>query len=84
MVGFLRLLGAVQVGQATSADTYYSEVREIVLPSGLSTFSTLQAIMPDAPRQIGPYHPKYQFNGDMADTAALEKWIADLNASSTE
>jgi hypothetical protein len=84
MVGFLRLLGAVQVGQATSADTYYSEVREIVLPSGLSTFSPLQAIMPDAPRQIGPYHPKHQFNGDMADTAALEKWIADLNASSTE
>jgi hypothetical protein len=84
VVGFFRQLGAIQVGEVTNADTHYSEVREIVLPSGLSTFSTLQAMMPDAPRQIGPYDPKYQFNGDIADTAALEKWIADLNASSTE
>jgi len=32
--------------QLLGADTHYSEVREIVLPSGLSTFSTLQAMMP--------------------------------------
>jgi len=74
-VGYFRKLGGIQVGQATGADTHYSEVREIVLPSGLSTFSTLQAIMTDEPHNIGPYLPKYEFEGDIADTAALEKWI---------
>jgi hypothetical protein len=77
MVIFFRKLGAIQVGQTTGADTHYSEVRQILLPSGLSTFSTLQAIMPDQPRNIGPFVPKFQFDGDIADTAALEKWIAE-------
>jgi hypothetical protein len=52
-------------------------VREIVLPSGLATFSTLQAIMTDAPRKIGPFDPKIPYPGDIADTAALEKWVAE-------
>jgi hypothetical protein len=76
-VGFFRALGAIQVGQATGADTHYSEVHEIVLPSGLSVFSTLRALMPDSPLDIGPYVPKYVYEGDIADTAALESWIAD-------
>jgi hypothetical protein len=38
MVMFFRKLGATQIGQATAADTHYSEYREIVLPSGLSAF----------------------------------------------
>jgi hypothetical protein len=67
-------------GFDTGADTHYSEVRAITLPSGLSSFSTLQAIMPDAPRNIGPYVPHDEFDGDIADTAALEKWIASLAA----
>jgi hypothetical protein len=74
---FLRQLGAIQVGAATGADTHFSEVRQIVLPSGLSTFSTLQAIETDSPPKIGPYEPKYPYSGDIADTVALEKWISD-------
>jgi len=77
-VGFFRALGATQVGQSTGADTHYSEVHEIVLPSGLATFSTLRAIMPDEPREIGPYAPRVVWDGDMADTPALEAWIAGL------
>jgi len=76
-VDYFRRLGAIQVGQATGADTHYTEVREIVLPSGLSTFSTLQAMDPDSPRNIGPFEPQFEFDGDIADTAALETWIAD-------
>jgi hypothetical protein len=77
-VGFFRALGATQVGQSTGADTHFSEAREIVLPSGLATFSTLRALMPDQPRAIGPYAPKLTWTGDMADTAALETWVAGM------
>ena len=77
VVEYFKKLGATLVGQMTGADTHFSEVREIVLPSGLSTFSTLQAIMPDAPRAIGPFAPDVPYDGDISDTAALEKWIAE-------
>jgi len=83
-VDYFRQLGAVQVGQPTGADTHYSEVREIVLPSGLSTFSTLQAVMPDRPRAIGPYRPTIEYTGDIADTAALEKWAATADAAGSK
>ena len=82
MVGFFRKLGAVQVGEATGSDTHYAEVRQIVLPSGLSTFSTLQAIMPDYPRQIGPFVPQLTYSGNIANTPALEAWIRGLATKS--
>lgn len=82
VVEYFKKLGATLVGQMTGADTHFSEVREIVLPSGLSTFSTLQAIMPDAPRTVGPFAPDVPYDGDISDTAALEKWTAQLATSS--
>ena len=81
VAGFFRQLGATLVGQTTGADTHFSEVREITLPSGLSTFSTLQAIEPGMPRAVGPYAPDVPYDGDIGDTAALEKWIAQLATS---
>jgi hypothetical protein len=77
-VGDFLKLGAAQIGEPTGAVTHYSEVRELVLPSGLSTFSTLMAIMTESPLRIGPFVPKYEFDGDIADTAALEKWVQEL------
>jgi hypothetical protein len=79
-VEFFRALGAVQIGQATGADTRYSEYRQVTLPSGLSAFSTLQAVMPDHPRRIGPYVPDIPYDGDMADTGALEAWVQSLSS----
>ncbi len=76
VVGFFEKLGATLVGQTTGADTHYGEVREIVLPSGLSTFSVLQAIDPAQPLHIGPYVPAYPYGGDISETAALEGWIS--------
>lgn len=70
-----RRLGALHAGQTTNANTHYSEVRVDTLPSGLSIFSTLQAIMSAAPLQFGPFEPSLRYDGDMADTAALEAWI---------
>jgi len=80
VAGFFRKLGATLVGQTTGADTHFSEVREITLPSGLSTFSTLQAVEADQPRALGPYVPDVPYDGDISDTAALETWIAGLAA----
>lgn len=74
---FFRKLGAIQVGQSTNADTHNSEVRAIALPSGLSMFTTLQAIMPDEPYKIGPFVPAHVYAGDIADTAAVARWITD-------
>ena len=77
-VGFFRRLGAIQIGQITGVATHYSEVREETLPSGLSVFSTLQALMPDQPAEIGPFAPAIAYEDDIADTAALEKWVLTL------
>lgn len=73
-----RQLGAIQIGQTTDANTHYSEVREILLPSGLSYFSTLQAFAPGTPRQLGPFVPTYAFDGDIADTPLVEKWALGI------
>lgn len=70
-----RRLGALHLGQATDAATHYFEVREERLPSGLSHFSTLQAFSPASPAQMGPYVPEIAYDGDIADTAALEAWV---------
>ena len=73
-----RRLGALHVGEETDAATRYFEVREDRLPSGLSMFSTLQALSPGSPAQIGPFTPEISYDGDISDTAALEAWIATL------
>jgi hypothetical protein len=73
-----RRLGALHTGEATDAMTRYFEVREETLPSGLSAFSTLQALSPSSPPQIGPLVPHRVYEGDISDTAALERWAATL------
>ena len=78
MTDEFRRLGAIHVGEATDAATNYMEVREEVLPSGLSAFSTLQAVATGSPHAIGPFVPAITYPGSIADTAALERWIAGL------
>lgn len=70
-----RRLGAFHVGQTTDAATWYVDVREQYLPSGYSMFSTLQAISGDS-KEVGPFAPSLTYDGDIADTAALEQWIS--------
>lgn len=71
---FLKL-GAFHIGQTTDAATHFLEVREEYLPSGYSLFSTLQVVDPSGPYQIGPFEPDLIYNGDIADTRALEAWV---------
>jgi hypothetical protein len=70
-------LGAVQIGTPTAFETNYSEVREITLPSGVATFSTLQAILMSSPSQFGPFTPRFTFEGDISDTLAVERWFME-------
>jgi hypothetical protein len=72
----LRQLGAVQVGQSTNAGTRYHEVRETLLPSELGFLSTLQEVVMSEPPQYGPFEPKYVYDGNIADTAAVQHWVA--------
>jgi hypothetical protein len=71
-------LGALHVGQTTDAGTHYMEVREERLPSGLSWFSTLEAVAMDMPAKLGPFTPSVPYDGDIGDTAALEQWVLKL------
>jgi hypothetical protein len=70
-----RTLGAFHVGETTDAATWYVDVREQYMPSGYSLFSTLEAVSGDQ-REVGPFVPTLTYEGDIADTAALERWIS--------
>jgi hypothetical protein len=76
-VAIFRALGATQVGEATDVSTRYMEVREIMLPSGLRTFSTLQKVSIGI-GDFGPYEPHVLYPGSLADTDALREWVARL------
>lgn len=71
----MRRLGAVQAGQPTREGNWYMEVRDEPLPSGLGGFRTMQKVAMEFPRKMGPYMPDMAYDGDIADTAALERWL---------
>jgi Peptidase family S41 len=74
-------LGAVHVGRTTSADTLYMETRSYKLPSGITGGSMPMKVYRGRPRKSNePAVPKHIFDGDINDTAALEQWIANLEA----
>ena len=72
-----RRLGATHVGEATDMSTRYMEVREITLPSGLRTFSTLQKVALGF-GDFGPYTPQIVYPGAMTDSDKLKAWVAAL------
>lgn len=72
-----RRLGALHVGEATDMSTRYMETRDIVLPSGLRTFSTLQKVAVGF-GDFGPYEPRLVYPGPLADTDKLQAWVAAL------
>lgn len=76
-VDLFRRLGALHVGEATDMSTRYMEVREIVLPSGLRTFSTLQKVALGT-GDYGPYAPSLAYPGALNDDAQLKAWVAAL------
>ena len=78
-VDLWKALGAVQVGQETSADTLYMDLREDVLPGGRVRAAIPMKVYRGRPRGSNvPQVPAYRFAGDMRDTTALERWVAGL------
>ncbi|QWT19503.1 hypothetical protein KPL74_17365 [Bacillus sp. NP157] len=73
-------LGAIHVGQETSADTAYMDIRQRTLPSGHVALAVAMKVYRGRPRGSNvPWVPRYPYEGDLADTAALERWIAGLH-----
>lgn len=78
-VDLWRALGAVHVGQTTSADTLYMDIRVRRLPSGLGAIVVPMKVYRGRKRGPNqPVAPVHAYAGDIADTAALERWIAAL------
>jgi hypothetical protein len=80
-VDLWRALGAVHVGRTTSADTLYMEVRSRKLPSGITGVDLPMKVYRNRARGSNePVAPVYSFAGDIADTAAVERWVVSLEA----
>lgn len=74
-----KALGAIQVGQETSADTLYMDVRQDVLPSGLTRIAVPMKVYRGRTRGSNePLRPVHPYPGDLRDTGALAQWIATL------
>lgn len=72
-------LGAIPIGRETGADTLYMEVRQVDLPAGLGTVSLPMKVYSDRARGSNePVIPHHRFDGDLADTAALQEWVSTL------
>ena len=72
-----RRLGALHVGEATDMSTRYMEIRDIILPSGLRTFSTLQKVAIGT-GDYGPYAPRVVYPGPLHEDDKLKAWVAAL------
>lgn len=71
--------GGIPVGRETGADTIYMEVRNVRMPSGLGAMSVpMKYYIGRARGHNQSVVPVHRFDGDMADTAALEAWVATL------
>ncbi len=73
------LPGAQHVGRTTSADSVYMELRSVPLSSGIARLAFATRVYRNRPRGNNqPYVPHHVWRGDIADTAALERWISSL------
>ena len=80
-----RTLGAIQVGGETNADTFYLDVRESTLPSGLTEALIPMKIYRNRPRGSNvPLIPHFRYNGDLSQTRKLEEWVASLPSIKAE
>src|ERR1700754_693620 len=71
--------GAIHGGEETSADTLYMDIRVATLPSGIGRLGAAMKVYRGRKRGNNvPLVPAHAYDGNLADTAALEHWIATL------
>ena len=81
-VDLLKALGATHVGQETSADTVYMEVREEPLPDSRVTARIPVKVYRGRPRGDNEtLVPVHEWTGDLSDSAGIEAWLAGLDAA---
>ncbi|MFN4288359.1 MAG: S41 family peptidase [Brevundimonas sp.] len=79
-VDIFTAMGAVVVGQETSADSLYMDTRDIALPSGrAAAFVPMKVFRGRARGNNETVRPAHEWTGDMGDTAALEAWLRGLS-----
>jgi hypothetical protein len=72
-------LGAVHVGQETSADTIYMDARKDALPSGIGRAIVPMKVYRGRKRGSNvPLTPAYVYRDSLADTQRLEVWVEDV------
>ncbi|MCW3835954.1 hypothetical protein ACFQ1E_07875 [Sphingomonas canadensis] len=80
-VDLLTALGAIQVGQETSADTLYMDIRDQDLPSGvLRAWIPTKVYRGRARGSNMPATPLHRWTGSLEDTAGIRAWVAGLPA----
>ncbi len=80
-VDLLKALGGVQVGQETSGDTVYMEVRYGPLPSGrVSAGVPMKVYRGRARGNNETAVPVHEWTGALNDTAGIEAWISTIQA----
>lgn len=75
----LQIPGIVHVGSMTGTDTQYTDVADKAL-SPTVTFRVPLKVWKNHGRQDKegkPYLPQFVFDGDLADTAAVQAWVLD-------
>lgn len=81
-VDLLKALGATHVGQETSGDTAYMEVRDEPLPGGRVVARIPMKVYRGRPRGDNETHaPVHEWTGALGDTAGIETWLAGLDAA---
>jgi hypothetical protein len=81
-VDLLKALGATHVGQETSGDTAYMEIREEPLPGGRVVARIPMKVYRGRPRGDNETHvPVHEWTGALGDTAGIEAWLAGLDAA---
>ncbi|MDF3839822.1 S41 family peptidase [Cupriavidus basilensis] len=73
----LSIPGAVHVGSVTSADTRYSDIADVSLPSTAKMWIPLKVWRNRNRGDNEPYVPKFTFDGDLNDTAAVQAWVVN-------
>ncbi len=75
----LGIPAVIHVGQATHADTTYSELRQVMLPSKNFKLGFPIKITQDRKRPYNqPYRPQIEYPGNINDTTALQQWLATV------
>lgn len=76
---FIQGKNVIHVGQATSGDTNYMDIRSVMLPSNKAQLYFPTKVYRNRPRGANIfYNPKHIWDKDISDTKEIEEWIQKI------